>query len=248
MKRMVFFLLSALITRPLFAEVKISFPDEELATETVLPTFEDRIAVKNRKVNHKGKFEFNLMAGMVASEPIYNPLTYGLSLAYHFDNTRALHVMGVLYADGLSDSGKSLKAGDVFNDDGTTTDISFDALRAPHKEYMVAAHYQYTAYYGKISITRDGIMNLTLSGLVGLGAYSMNGLIAPAFNLGISQRLYFGSRVALRFDILLSAYRGPVITSGGELSTNGQPGPDPEIFEKALQFDSNIYMGLSLLL
>lgn len=230
------------------AEVNITFPEDELATESALPIFEDRVAVKNRKVNHKGKFEINLMAGMVASEPIYDPISYGLSLSYHFDNTKGIHILATMFTDGLSGSGKSLQNGNVISDSGSTSGQTFDALRAPHKEFMLAAHYQYTAYYGKISLTRDKVMNLSLSGLIGAGFYSMGGLTAPTVNMGVSQRLYFNSTVALRFDLLFSIFNGPDITSAGTLPTNGQPGPDAGAFDKNIQFDTNIYMGLSLLL
>jgi len=231
-----------------YAEVKIQFPEEELATESVLPVFEDRVAVRNRKVEHKGKFEVNLMGGLVTSEPIYDPLSYGLSLSYHFNNTQGIHIMGTMFSDGLSDSGKSLRAGNVIGDGSGASGITFDALKAPHKEFMLAAHYQYTAYYGKISLARDSIMNLSLSGLIGGGVYMMDGLTAPTVNLGVSQRYYFNSRIALRFDILFSIYNGPDITSAGPLRTADTTKPDPGEFEKSMQFDSNIFLGLSLLI
>lgn len=242
------FVLVSFLTQAAHAEVKISFPDEELATESVLPVFEDRVAVKNRKVNHKGKFEINLMGGLVTSEPIYDPITYGLSLTYHFNNTKAIHIMAASFSDGLSGSGKSLRNGEVIGGSGAATGIEFDATRAPHKEFLLAAHYQYTAYYGKISLTRDNIMNMTLSGLIGGGFYAMDGLTAPTVNLGVSQRLYFTSRVALRFDLLFSIFNGPDITSGGVLDRSNLPGPDAGAFEKSIQFDSNLYFGLSLLI
>jgi outer membrane beta-barrel protein len=240
-------LLSILAFDSAMAEVKITFPDEELSTESVLPKFEDRVAVKNRRVNHEGRFEVNLMAGMVASEPIYDPITYGFSLAYHFDNTRGIHVMGTFFSEGLSSSGKSLQSGQVIRDDGGQSGQEFDALKAPFKEYMLAAHYQYTAYYGKISLSREKIMNLSLSGLLGGGFYGMSGLTVPTINFGVSQRLYFNSHIALRFDLLFSLFNGPDITSNGELLRT-DPAPDPGSFDKTFQFDSNIYMGLSILL
>jgi outer membrane beta-barrel protein len=241
------FLVSSVASTAL-AEVKIQFPEEELATESVLPVFEDRVAVRNRKVEHKGKFEINLMGGLVTSEPIYDPLNFGLSLSYHFNNTQGIHIMGTVFSDGLSGSGESLRNGNVVGDGGGSANITFDASQAPNKEFMLAAHYQYTAYYGKISLARDSIMNLSLSGLLGGGFYMMDGLTAPTVNFGVSQRYYFNSRVALRFDILFSIFNGPDITSAGPLRTNAPTKPDPGEFEKSMQFDSNIFLGLSLLI
>jgi len=231
-----------------FAEVKIQFPDEELATESVLPVFENQVAVRNRKVEHKGKFEINLMGGLVTSEPIYDPLNFGVSLSYHFDNTKGIHFMVTKFSDGLSASGESLRNGDVIADDGGSANLSFDATKAPSKELLLAAHYQYTAYYGKISFARDSIMNLSLSGLLGGGVYMMDGLTAPTVNFGVSQRYYFNSSLALRFDILFSIFNGPDITSAGPLTRSSATQPDPGEFEKSMQFDSNIFLGLSLLI
>jgi len=241
-------LLMTLMSSLSFAEVKIQFPDEELATESVLPVFENRVAVLNRKVKHKGKFEVNLMGGFVTSEPIYDPFNFGLSLSYHFNNTQGVHFMGAVFSDGLSDSGEDLRSGNVIGDNGANTNITFDATKAPRKEMLLAVHYQYTAYYGKISLARDRIMNLSLSGLLGGGVYLMDGLTAPTVNFGVSQRYYFNSRIALRFDILFSIYNGPDITSAGPLRTSDTTKPDPGEFEKSMQFDSNIFLGLSILI
>ena len=152
------------------------------------------------------------------------------------------------FSDGLSGSGESLRSGNVIGENGEPTENDFDATRAPNKDLLIAAHYQYTAYYGKISLSRDTIMNLSLSGLIGGGVYLLDGLVAPTFNFGVSQRYYFSSRVALRFDILFSIFNGPDITSAGLLPANGQPGPDPSEFESNIQFDSTIFLGLSFLI
>ncbi len=246
-RKYIFVLINLVFVSYAFSEVKLTFPEEELATESVLPKFETTLAVRNRKVNHKGKFEINFMGGIVASEPIYDPLSFGLSLSYHFNNIQGIHIMALMFSDGLSKSGKSLQNGNVIGDSGSKSGQEFDALKAPHKEFMLAAHYQYTSYYGKISLTRENIMNLTLSGLFGGGFYSMSGLTAPAVNLGVSQRLYFNSSVAFRFDILFSLFYGPNITSAGTLKPK-DPVPDVGKFDKSIQFDTNVYMGVSILL
>ncbi len=246
-RKYIFILVNLMFISHAFSQVKITFPEEELATESILPKFETTSAVKNRKVNHKGKFEINFMGGMVASEPIYDPLSFGLSLSYHFNNTQGIHIMGLMFSSGLSKSGKSLQEGNVISDSGDKSGQKFDALKAPHKESMLAIHYQYTSYYGKISLTHENIMNLTLSGLIGGGFYSMKGLTVPAVNLGLSQRLYFNSSVAFRFDILFSVFNGPNITSAGTVKPN-EPAPDVKDFNKTIQFDTNIYMGVSFLL
>ncbi len=227
---------------------RIEFPEEELAREAVLPIFDSKLAVKNRRVNHSKKLEFNLLSGMVMSEAIYDPFHFGASLTYHMDNTRAIHVMAAVYGDGLQDRAKDLRNGDVLDGNGNTgSGLTFDASQAPSKEFMLSAHYQYNAYYGKISLSKENVMNLTLSGLIGGGFYMIGSTLAPTFNFGLSQRLYFSRKVALRLDLLFSLYSGIDITSASGLETS-TPAPDESDFDTAILFDSNIFVGVSFLL
>ena len=53
-----------------FAEV-IEFPDEDLATETVLPVFENKVAVKNRLIELEGRFEAGFQLGATLNEAFY---------------------------------------------------------------------------------------------------------------------------------------------------------------------------------
>lgn len=232
----------------------VKFPDEELAQEAVLPVFDEKIAIKSRRVNHAERFEFNLFGSSVMSEPIYTPYNFGASLSYHFDNTRGIHVMASFFPDGLSTNGEKLRTGDVVPISGGPK--YFDATRAPHKEFMLAAHYQYTAYYGKISITKQTVMNMSLYGLAGGGLYLMDGDIAPMVNLGFGQRFYLTPSVALRMDLLLSSYYGVDITSTYDAAdpsdrldnTTPAPSVDASKFDKKLLFDTQIMLGISFLI
>ena len=248
MKHYLAAILLSVVSSTTFGKIKINFPEEELATESVLPKFEEKSAIKNRKVKHAERFEINLMGGMVASEAIYSPFHFGGSLAYHFDNTHGIHIMATFFSGGLNDNGEALKKGKVFLTDGSSGEIRFDAEKAPNKELLSAVHYQYTAYYGKISLMSDVVMNLTLSALLGGGAYIMGDVIAPAANVGISQRFYLNSTFALRFDIIFSAFNGVDITSAGSLNPTDGVVPDVKDFDRFIQFDSNLFFGLSFLL
>lgn len=232
---------------------KIDFPEEELARESVLPVFDTKLAIKNRRINHAKKLEFNLLSGMVMSEALYDPFHFGASLTYHLDNTRAIHIIGAVYGNGLQDRAKQLRDGEVVSDSpgctvpGDPGCLDFDASQAPTKEFLLAAHYQYNAYYGKISLSKENVMNLTLSGLIGGGFYMIGSTPAPTFNFGISQRLYFTKKLALRVDLMFSLYNGIDLTSSDQLQTD-TPAPDESDFDSAILFDSSIMLGLSFLL
>ncbi len=236
---------------PIAEAKKIRLSEDELSKEAVMPVFDERIVIKNRRVSHKGRLELGLYGGNVLSEAIYDPLTFGASLAYHFDNTHGFLATIGLYQDKLSGNGLALKNGESIPISGAVR--YFDASRAPQKEFMIAGHYQYSAYYGKISITKESVMNLSLYGLLGGGVYSIGGEMAPLVNLGVGQRFYFTKSIAFRLDLLLSSYYGPDITSTAGTpnsldNSTPQPDVDPSAFQKKILFDTQINFGVTLLL
>jgi outer membrane beta-barrel protein len=233
---------------------KIRLSEDELSQEAVMPVFDEKLVIKNRRVTHAKKIELGLYGGNVMSEAIYDPLTFGGSLAYHFDNTHGFFLAVGMYQDKLSSNGKRLKSGDVIpvGPIGGPKKY-FDASRAPHKEFMVAGHYQYTAYYGKVSLTKESVMNLSLYGLLGAGAYLMDGDVAPLINMGVGQRFYFTKNIAFRLDLLLSSFYGPDITStAGTANSLDNSAPaakvDASAFDKKMFFDTQINFGITLLL
>lgn len=242
--------LSICISDLAFAK-QIKLSEDELSQEAALPAFDEKIVIKNRRVNHASKIELGIFGGSVLSEAIYDPMTFGASLAYHFNNTHGFFATFGMYPDKLSDNGERLKNGESIPISGMPK--YFDASRAPHKEFMVAGHYQYTAYYGKVSITKESVMNLSLYGLLGAGAYMMDGEMAPLVNFGVGQRFYFTKSVAFRLDLLFSTFYGPDITSTYGTAdsldnTTPQPDVDPGAFDKKIIMDTQINFGLTLLL
>ncbi len=225
---------------PIFGET-IEFPEEELATETVLPVFDRVEAVKNRNVQLAKRFELGGGIGLTMNEPYYNQLNFGLNGTYHFTETHALNLIGQFYLDGLSNYGTDLKAGK-----GLSSGDTFDPSLAPHPTYMLLANYQFTAYYGKISLTRQTVMNLTLFGLAGLGYVGMKGVGSPALNVGFGQNFYFSNRLALRLDLRMDIFQAPDPTT--QKLNAGTQAPSPTSFGKMLYFNSMLTAGLVLVL
>lgn len=193
----------------------IEVPEDELATETVLPVFDYREVVKNRRVNTKGRLEVGLAAGMNLTEALYNNMNISGSLGYHFTETHGANITYYSIMDGLSAMGGDLKEGR-----GNLQGDKFDPGLAPHPQSIWLASYQFTAYYGKISLTKQTVMNLSLYGLLGAGQVSFGDSSSVAINLGLGQKFYFTSRIALRFDLRVLSYSGPDPTS--QALSNGQ--------------------------
>ncbi len=218
----------------------IEFPEEELATESVLPVFDKKVAVRERIVKSTGRFEIGGGAGLNLIEALYNNITFNGVASYHFNEESAFTLQAVFLNTSLSNMGKDLQAGKNLNSN------TFDASKAPAPEYLISGNYQFTAYYGKISTTKDSAMNLSLHGMAGGGMVSWGDSMEPMVNVGMGQRLYFTPNAALRFDLNLMMYQGPDPTSKPLTATG--PSRDSDYFTKTLYFRSFLTAGLVFLL
>lgn len=235
---------SIIYTSSIFAAETIEFPEEELAKESVVPVFENSRSVLNRNILTKGRFEVGGGAGLSLNEAFYNPMNFGFTASYHFDEMHAVNFNGTFWMDGLSTYGKQLERGEGL--DGA----NFDASYAPHPQSMYLANYQFTAFYGKISLSKKTVMNLTLHGLAGLGMIQMDGVSPITANLGFGQRFYFNKRIAFRMDLNLLMFQGPDPTSVDldEINAPPPPAPPASAFEDTLQFQTLLQAYLVFLL
>jgi outer membrane beta-barrel protein len=200
--------LTSLLLQPLsYAAETIELPEEELATESVLPVFDKTVAVRNRLVETAGKVEVGGGLGFNLIEGLYTNTAFKGNFAYHFSEEKAVSFSLITGSSELSSTGKDLKAGK-----GIQT--SFDASLAPTPDFFITGNYQYTAYYGKVSVSKTRAMNIALYGLAGGGLVSWSdGEMSPMLNAGIGQKFYFSPRFALRADLEMKIYQGPDITS-----------------------------------
>ncbi|MGE4131077.1 MAG: outer membrane beta-barrel domain-containing protein [Bdellovibrionales bacterium] len=191
---------------------EIEVPEEELARETTLPVFDKRRAVLNRSVLTDQKFELGAGFGLEMNEPFYNDYMFNLQGTYNFTETSALNVLGLFWMDGLSDYGEQLKPGRAASGSQTAVE-AFDASKAPHPTWALFGNYQFIAYYGKISVSKLGVMNLNLFGIVGLGYINMDSVSTVGLNLGVGQNFFFTKNFALRFDLRWLIFQGPNATT-----------------------------------
>lgn len=223
------------------AEV-IEFPTEELARESVLPVFTDVKAVRHRNVVTEGRFEFGGGMGFNLTEALYNNGHAYLTSTYHLTEDHGINLVGYFLFDGLSSAAEDLKVGK-----GLSGGQTFDASKAPSPETLVLGSYQLTAYYGKISLTKKWVMNLSLYGLAGLGMIKIGDQNNVAGNVGLGQKFYFSDRLALRTDLRMIFYQGPDPTSNTNMSVS-DPAQPASAFAKTTFFHSYLSIGLVFLL
>lgn len=204
--------LALLISAHAFAE-DIEVPEEELARESTLPVFNKRRAVLNRNVLSAERFEMGIGGGLEMNEPYYNDYMMSFQGTYNYNETSALNVQGLYWASGLSTYGEQLKAGRVHSPRQSDDFSPFDASKAPHPQWGVFANYEYIAYYGKISITKQSVMNLNLFGVAGLGYINMGSASTFGMNLGLGQNFFVTNNMGLRVDLRWLIFQGPDATS-----------------------------------
>lgn len=229
-----------LLAPSLSTAVTIEFPEEELAKESVLPVFEGgTTAVKSRRVNTKGRMEAGLAAGFIFNEPFFNPLIYGLRLGYHFNEFSSVQVSGFLKQDEVSSDAKEI-------DSDPATRIGFQGVPVP--KYLLMVDYQLTPYYGKISLTKDTVLNMNLFGVLGAGAIDVGGEVTWIANLGFGQNLYFTPRMAFRADLRFLFYEGPNVISIPTQTKAATTKLDPSAFDSQFNVSPSMTLGLVFLL
>lgn len=211
------------------AEV-VEFPEDELAKESVLPVFDKTVVVRERAITTAGKFEIGAGLGLNLVEPLYEQLVYDFSASYHIDEIHGVNVTAYMLSTGLSKAGTDLKNGVGLSGN------QFDASLAPQVENMIFGNYQFTAYYGKISITNQTTMNLGLYGLLGAGLLKWTDKASFGLDAGIGQKIYFTKNLSLRIDLTVMLYQGPDPTS----PKSGAPLNTVEL--KTSDFESTYYI------
>jgi len=221
---------------------EIEFPEEELARESTLPIFEKQRAVLNRHVVTEKRFEFGVGGGIEMNEPYYNDYMFGVQGTYNYSEMSAINVQGLFWMDGLSDYGEQLKAG---NPTPPNAFPSFDASKAPHPVWAIFANYQFIAYYGKISLSKQTVMNLNLFALAGLGYINMDSISTVGVNLGVGQNFFITQNFGIRADLRWLIFQGPNPPTQRLGPTDN---PSASSFEDRIFYNGQLGLGLVFLL
>lgn len=219
----------------------IRFPEEELATESVLPVFDKPMSVKNRTVQTAKRFEVGLMGGMALNEPFASPFSVGGEVSYHLDEEQAINVYGTYFMGGNTRYVGQINS-EISGSPGSPANPRLE--NAPDPKYMLLASYQYTAFYGKLSLTKNYIMNLSTYLLGGVGGFMIGDSLQPMVGLGFGQKFHFSPNFALRFDLRMLIYQGPDVAGTTPFPTNNSTSEIPSsAYEKRVFTDSMLSVG-----
>lgn len=218
----------------------IQFPTEELATESVLPVFDQPTSVKNRLVSLSKRIELGLLMGYALTEPFYNPFQIGGTLSYHINEDHGINLFGSTFMQGLSSEASQLNP--IPNSPGINANLQY----GPAPKYLAIASWQYSAFYGKLSLTKDYVMNLHLYGLLGAGMFGIGDSSVPVVSVGLGQKFYFTPSLAFRFDLRVLGYQGPdPLSIRLDNKTSVQPS---SAFDKKVFIEGLLNVGVSYML
>lgn len=213
--------------------VKIQFPEDELASESVLPKFDNPEPVKNRNVVTKGRFEITGMFGWTLNDVFVDPMTFGALATYHLTEIHALQ----FYYNKFS-----AKENDYPAQIDSETGVAIPNPAVPESAMLLS--YQITPYYGKLSITNQGVTNMSFFGTAGIGTYAVDGDNNFAMSAGLGTKVYLTNRLSLRVDYRWFFFQAkdPI----GDVD-QGSDGTIDKTLEDRAQFNSILTLGAGFL-
>ncbi len=236
----------------------IQFPDQELAEEYVFPVFKNPKAVLNRDVTLTNRFELRMSGALRTDEPFYNPFSASASFSFYWNESHGLGLSALFFLPGLSKTGETLKAKEGISKAGKPGEVDayYDAGLAPHPFIGTFLNYQFSPFYGKISITKTLVFNFALYSFFGLGTMGLkhgqkNIIMTPASHFGIGQRFYFNRYFALDGGIDFLVYHAPnPVHKGIKWAPDQKPPSRPKYsaFEKDIFLRFLARVGITILL
>lgn len=215
---------------------QIVLSQDELAQETVYPLFDNPISVKSRNIKDSETFDVGIIGGYAISEPISNPSKYGATINYHFSELHSLGLIWTKNSTGVSKDAEALQ-----------TDFSLDFTRAPNPEYSLLTDYNYKLFYGKLSITKESVLNTSIYTSVSAGLLKYVHKSYPAIAVGVGERFYFNHHLSLKADLRIFINNAPIPFKSGALRTGVDPVPAYDSFDERITYTTHLELGLNYL-
>lgn len=249
LKGLSLFLAAFLLQKVAFAAEVVELPTEELAQESVYPVFDKPVSVKNRNVTTAGRFEIGGYYGNALTEPIFNVSKFGVAGYYHWAEEHAVGLFFESNMSGLSKYGEQLK--DV---PGSTagSHIYLDFTRAPAPQSTLMVDYNFKAFYGKMSLSKSVVFNLSTFGSASAGFVKYQNKSYPGIAAGLGQKYYLTKQFSLRWDLRMFINNAPIPfyqdTAQNTLNPNnpgGRTAPPFDQFSERVTYTTNLNVGLA---
>lgn len=238
------FLAAFLLQKVAFAAEVVELPQEELAQESVYPVFDKPVSVKNRNILTTGKVEIGGYYGNAMTEPIFNVSKLGFAAYYHWSEEHAIGGFFESNLSGLSKYGEQLKS--VPSSNGST--IRLDFTRAPAPQSSIMVDYNFKAFYGKMSLSKSIVFNLSTFGSLAAGLVKYTHKAYPGIALGLGQKYYMTKQLSLRVDLRMFMHNAPIPFFPGNATVSLDPtrtAPSHDQFDERLTYTTNLGVGVN---
>jgi len=212
-------------------QAQMELPAEELAKESVVPKFDNSTTVKSRNVVLDHKFETGVYYGWNFAEPIENQSKIGVNLGYHWDEMSSLFINYSSWISGLNNQYSS-----------ALYSKGLDFTRAPALQTSMWGNYEWNIFYGKISIAKQAVGNLSVYPIMGVGMTTYTNKSYYGVNGGIGTKFYFSPHWALRVDFKIQ-YSGQPSPFLPNILTS-KPVPQPSDYQDTYSVGSILDVGL----
>jgi len=215
---------------------EIVVPKDELAQESVYPIFDNLESVKSRNIQDSQTFDVGVFGGLAITEPIASTTKYGISLNYHINEVHSLGLLWATNSSGLSKDAEGLRS-----------DFGLDFTRAPYPVYSIMGDYNYKLYYGKLSVTKNGVINTSLYASTSAGVIKYIHKTYPGVAIGVGERFYFSKNFAFKVDLRLFINSAPIPFKSGALRAGIDPIPTYDSFSERISYTTNLEFGVNYL-
>ncbi len=171
----------------------IEFAEDELATESVLPKFDQPTATKKRVVPTAKRFEIDVQAGTSLADAFFTTVPVGLMAGYHFNEFSAVQVRGDYYLNSVTSYKQQIIA------DTPGADVRLN--KNPAAKYSFGIGYEMTPFYGKISVTKQRVINLATILALDFGLITFEDASSPYGSIDLGQKFFFSPNWGLRLDL-----------------------------------------------
>lgn len=232
----ILFAIVLLFSQNLFAKDYIDLPEEELARESVTPVFDENPSVKNRNIVTDQKFDLNAFYGWAMTEPINNVSKLGVTVYYNTSEENAFGFMFAKNFSGVSSYANQLK-----------DQYQLDFARAPFPDSTMMVDWNRKFFYGKMSITKRTVFNLSLYTTLMGGMIKYVHKSYPGIAGGIGQKFYFTKSWALRLDLRIFMNTAPIPFLGENKLKTSSSVPSYSEFSERMTITSVIDVGVNYL-
>jgi outer membrane beta-barrel protein len=160
--------------------------------------------VQNRLYSKAGKIEFQIIGGLINSDPFVSTYNLGGRLGYHINEYFSVHALAWKSWASPSSTQDNLTANKPANEIGT-------ALNTDYAKSYYGAEFQASLLYGKLSLVGKSIIYYDLHFLAGLGITGTESGNNFTQHFGVGQQFFLSKRTSILVDYRIMHYKDTLI-------------------------------------